>query len=146
MSRCEIAFKRRDVGRSGTCVRSVTDLQPCCRRAAQPSQGAGRTGRDGRGGEGRDARRRSKGSTSIGCLLFSFPLLAPLRISPRRPIGIELHVQLPLSARQLVILGLLLAAERVPLYERAGYGNKTEKCTWTVDSLRPNRRYDLGAC
>lgn len=43
-------------------------------------------------GRGRELVDGVKGSTSIGCLLFSFPLLAPLRISPRRPIGIQLHV------------------------------------------------------
>lgn len=77
----------------------------------------------------------AKGSTSIGCLLFSLPLLAPLRISPRRPIGIELHVELAFTAGQLVILGLLLAAECMPLYRRTQYGNKREM---HFDGVLPN--------
>lgn len=80
----------------------------------------------------RNRQRSLQGSTSIGCLLFSFPLLAPLRISPRRPIGIELHVQLAFSPRQLVILGLFLAAERMPLYRTRRNMERKEKCTSTV--------------
>lgn len=84
----------------------------------------GGIGRDGLGTFGVDG---VTGNTSIGCLLFSFPLLAPLRISPRRPIGIELHVQLSFPPRQLVILGLLLASERMPLLvSTPSYGNKRE--------------------
>lgn len=83
-------------------------------------------------------RRRAKCSTSIGCLLFSLPLLASLRISPRRPIGIELHVQLAFPARQLVILGLLLASERMPLYRRNM--ERKEKCTSTAFSLTGARK------
>lgn len=139
MSRCEYRIQSRRSALRDMCPRR--DRLTTSRRsdAVQLNHDAGwdRTSgsdRDG-GGRGRTLVDGVKGSTSIGCLLFSFPLLAPLRISPRRPIGIELHVQLPLSARQLVILGLLLAAERMPLYrERAEYGKKTEKCTVTVDA------------
>lgn len=90
--------------------------------------------RDGRGAA---ATEGEKGNTSIGCLLFSFPLLAPLRISPRRPIGIELHVQLALPPRQLVILGLLLAAERMPLNRQTRRNmERKEKCTSTEVRVR----------
>lgn len=84
----------------------------------------------------------AKGSTSIGCLLFSLPLLAPLRISPRRPIGIELHVELAFTPGQLVILGLLLAAERMPLNRRNM--ETKEKCTSTAFSLTGARKAARG--
>lgn len=112
MSRCS---HRIEAGRRPlrTCVRVVTDFVRHADRDRARRTGTEAAGAEGRGGTLVDG---VVGSTSIGCLLFSFPLLAPLRISPRRPIGIELHVQLAFSARQLVILGLLLAAERMPLY------------------------------
>lgn len=105
------------------------------------ARGIKRRGADGEGG-GTGVGDGAKGSTSIGCLLFSLPLLAPLRISPRRPIGIELHVELAFTAGQLVILGLLLAAERMPLNRRNM--ETKEKCTSTAFSLTGARKTARG--
>lgn len=55
------------------------------------------------------------GGTSVLGVLFALPLLGAGRVGSRRPVRIELHVQLALASRQLIVLGLLLAAQRVPL-------------------------------
>lgn len=54
-------------------------------------------------------------ATSISGVLFALPLLATSGISARRPVGVKLHVQLALASRQLIVLGLLFPAQRVPL-------------------------------
>lgn len=41
----------------------------------------------------------------------------PYVVIPGGPGGVELHVELPLFPGQLVVLGLLLAGQRVPLQE-----------------------------
>lgn len=56
-----------------------------------------------------------EGGTSVLGVLFALPLLGAGRVGSRRPVRIELHVQLALAPRQLIVLGLLLAAQRVPL-------------------------------
>jgi hypothetical protein len=73
-------------------------------------------------------------ATSIGRVLLALPLLATSGVGARRPVGVELHVQLPLPARQLIVLGLLLAAQRVPLNRtiesassHGGHGRHQEK-------------------
>lgn len=63
----------------------------------------------------KDTERPHAKLTSIGVFLLALPLLAARGVGARRPVGIELHVQLTLTTRQLVVLGLLVPAQRVPL-------------------------------
>lgn len=78
-------------------------------------------------------------ATSVGRVLFALPLLAASGVSAWRPVWIELHVQLPFAPRQLIVLGLFLAAQRMPLNRRelskfAPTGRHQEK---------PHNGYDL---
>lgn len=49
------------------------------------------------------------------CVLFALPLLSSVGICAGRPVRVQLHVQLSLPSRQLIILGLFLSPQRVPL-------------------------------
>lgn len=51
------------------------------------------------------------------------PLLALRVIVTGRPARVQLHVDLPLFAGQLIVLGLLVAAQRVPLFAFQFYPN-----------------------
>lgn len=48
-------------------------------------------------------------------VLFALPLLGAGRVVSRRPFRIELHVQLALASCHVIVLGLLFAAQGVPL-------------------------------
>lgn len=63
-------------------------------------------------------------STWIAWFLFviSFPLLAAGLICAGRPVGIQLHMKLSLSASQFIILGLFIPPQSMPL-------NKTKNHT-----------------
>lgn len=65
-------------------------------------------------------------------VLFALPLLGAGRVGSRRPVRIELHVQLALASRQLIVLGLLLAAQRVPLNKnkRSWFRDKVKGTDW----------------
>lgn len=43
------------------------------------------------------------------CVLFALPLLSSVGICAGRPVRVQLHVQLSLPSRQLIILGLFLS-------------------------------------
>lgn len=54
--------------------------------------------------------------TSIVRVLLALAFFASRCICARAPVRVHLHVQLTLASRQLIVLGLLFAAERVPLF------------------------------
>lgn len=84
-------------------------------------------------------------ATSIGRVLLALPLLATRGVGARRPVGVELHVQLPLPARQLIVLGLLLAAQRVPLNRTYRVSNVTRRARQAPrEAARKNRDLPAG--
>lgn len=64
-----------------------------------------------KGGDCKNVWSEAYGGTSriTVCVLFALPLLSSVGICAGRPVRVQLHVQLSLPSRQLIILGLFLS-------------------------------------